>query len=1358
MNNNHIIENGKGHGVIPESAPHSLTHIKNFLNIATHNVQGLSSTIKQQQFNAFISNSNYDIIGVSETKLSQKNAQYLLKNVNNTEYTSWWDSSGKQQGSGVGLLISKSLATHVRKCKSYKGRIIYVDLFFKGKSRLRIIQFYNHADANHKEDNIELYKMLYEYITEANNMKFYIIIMGDFNIKHCELDYSPYRKSKKKIPLWRKKVLSFLNNHQFTDLGAYLHKFPSNTWIHPIYASRIDYIFISKNLLLDVISFDTIDPICYSSDHRIISCIIDTSNIFHELSMAQAKRKNITRTMYLYDKMTPESWLLYSNATDSQTKKHELLMATRIPSSQRNLNKVWNSLRDIIINAAKENIPKVKTIGKSKSTIPPFLMHSNADLKFVAGIKMKLSQKKIDTGTTNLSHDNWPRFSRKLIEITKRYKIDTTIPADLRSTSLNELKTTVNELYNTMSIVNTKHQQQYKDYTMKTFIEKRCDDYRNDKHAMLTSALSRSRRTIVLDRIVINQAQGPILITEGDKIAIHVNNHFQTIAGGRHGPVTLPPRWQQQYKPKDEIDSRIYQSLMAPPDLDEWNATIKSLPNDKATGPSNISNEMLKHLGVHTNHALWQLARMCFTMADIPQEWRQATIYPIPKPMEWEFDLTKTRPITLLECARKAVVKIIAKRLSNILVKHNILKGGNHAGLPGSSTTTPLRIIRNIIEDAKTKNKELWILFQDLSKAYDRVNAHMLKKAMERIKIPGACINLILNLFSNRKNRVITHHGITDPYDVIIGIDQGEVISPLLWCIYYDPLLTEIQQDESLGYTIEHIWQPDITVDSYCNSDIRFTSQAYMDDTTWLAHSKLQLEKTLHIADEFYNINNIQVNKDKSVLLTNNRDVHKNNLPLTISLSFGTSHISITPLKKKESTRVLGVWINLECNLTFVIKQANGDTNRFIKTIKPKRLTDKQMAYIYNHVMMPTISYKTQITILSKKQCEFIIRPFLKLFKKKLLYATTVPDMVLFSTIGYNLEHLYILQIKNQIAYIQQQFNNKQGLGQLSQLRCRQLMYEEWITVSPLSEWTIKPQQRFSSNLLAATLSLLHINNMSIKINDDFITPIKGGFRPIHKIMGENYHNPKIYKNFRRHNILFLSQLTSFDGNKLLQWTDPSIRTPTTRRKYPLFIQKLEQCVLAELLYHRTFPVELRSPPSTIPTCTIPDMWSNRKKEWITVFDTRTNQVIIGRITFKCRVSSIILVEHWRGTPTNNKISPESSGLIMRRCQGCNVNQPSHNPYTVKNRSYNYNCLGRYSAYTAVVFPKNVKKSNDEYILPNSFFQFKQQAIALYQDRLNQQSSYFNMYKDESESDEDDNSDTTREEINDNNRSTNPIE
>ena len=75
--------------------------------------------------------------------------------------------------------------------------------------------------------------------------------------------------------------------------------------------------------------------------------------------------------------------------------------------------------------------------------------------------------------------------------------------------------------------------------------------------------------------------------------------------------------------------------------------------------------------------------------------------------MEWEYDLNKTRPITLLECVRKAVVKVISKRLLNIIAKHKVLKGINNAGIPESNIVTPLRIIKNVIEEAKCKNKKL---------------------------------------------------------------------------------------------------------------------------------------------------------------------------------------------------------------------------------------------------------------------------------------------------------------------------------------------------------------------------------------------------------------------------------------------------------------------------------------------------------------------------------------------------------------------------------------------------------------------------------------------------------------------------
>src|SRR4051795_443004 len=59
----------------------------------------------------------------------------------------------------------------------------------------------------------------------------------------------------------------------------------------------------------------------------------------------------------------------------------------------------------------------------------------------------------------------------------------------------------------------------------------------------------------------------------------------------------------------------------------------------------------------------------------IPSQWKDATIYPIPKPMDWNCYLKNTRPITLLETARKLMTKIMTNRLANILHRHNILKG-----------------------------------------------------------------------------------------------------------------------------------------------------------------------------------------------------------------------------------------------------------------------------------------------------------------------------------------------------------------------------------------------------------------------------------------------------------------------------------------------------------------------------------------------------------------------------------------------------------------------------------------------------------------------------------------------------------
>ncbi|GES94654.1 uncharacterized protein LOC104089907 [Rhizophagus clarus] len=174
--------------------------------------------------------------------------------------------------------------------------------------------------------------------------------------------------------------------------------------------------------------------------------------------------------------------------------------------------------------------------------------------------------------------------------------------------------------------------------------------------------------------------------------------------------------------------------------LDEWIENICNLPNDKASGPSSISYEMLKYLNRNNQSSiLHAFICVCIDLGEIPDVWKKVTVYLIPKPKPFFTSLTNTR--------------------------------NQFAALPSNSTFEPLRIINKIIQDANKSNNELWLLSQDLGKAYDRVNIFMLEKAMIHLKIPSSFIRIISSLFKNHTNQVITAYSPIDSYEALIGID-----------------------------------------------------------------------------------------------------------------------------------------------------------------------------------------------------------------------------------------------------------------------------------------------------------------------------------------------------------------------------------------------------------------------------------------------------------------------------------------------------------------------------------------------------------------------------------------------------------
>src|SRR5579859_3598277 len=292
---------------------------------------------------------------------------------------------------------------------------------------------------------------------------------------------------------------------------------------------------------------------------------------------------------------------------------------------------------------------------------------------------------------------------------------------------------------------------------IKDAIELRIKELDTDKKNFLTKSLERSNNRIGINRLLVNIDGEKELITEEDEVLKYTSEYYKNITDRNIEPNLVEYinniNWEHEYIPRGDIDSTIYEKLIFKITDEEWELTLRSLKLGSAPGFSKIEYIHLQKCSNKMKKILKQFYEKIIEYGILPENWLKGIIYPILKTENWDLELSKIRPIILLECPRKLLFKILTNRLTKILSKNrNILGDFNFVALPGSSTIEPINILNNLIEDTREKNKELWIMFQDMSKAYDYVNRGNLSKALERIKIPKSFIQLIENAFNSRTN------------------------------------------------------------------------------------------------------------------------------------------------------------------------------------------------------------------------------------------------------------------------------------------------------------------------------------------------------------------------------------------------------------------------------------------------------------------------------------------------------------------------------------------------------------------------------------------------------------------------------
>ncbi|GET62832.1 RNA-directed DNA polymerase from mobile element jockey-like [Rhizophagus irregularis DAOM 181602=DAOM 197198] len=952
------------------------------------NVNGLCSPVRQLHLLNYFLHSSFGVLSLNDTRLTSSSAKFIYQTEHSQHnFKSYWapSPSNSRPHDGVGLLLRHPLHKHVQKIDPWKGRLLKLDLFFH-QTKISIISVYiSSYHSIHYKERDAIFAQLNLWLDNARSNNYHVVILGS-----------------------------------------------SPTFYYPNGSSRLDYIwsspgFPAPGLFSHVETCPKLNDNQFT-DHHVLITAFDFSSCFATLAKARLKQKSEQRTIFLYKNIKEDSWMTFSNEVNSRL---ELYLATHYPSlsslSVLPLDKLWHALKRSILGGAIDSLPFQHVSNTHHHKYPPELTMLITINKFLDRLLFKLT-------TSRPSHpaqisqmiNSLPTQLTLLKSLLKDYTIPiyntTPLPAFIKF--LRSQKALVSAYLSTQF-------HQHRVNSIEYYTALRDEYFSTSPGSFISLALSVEHRSIVLDRVLVVIDSKPTLLTDPTYIKQAAIKHFQSVVTPPlvqySSTDSFPPRWQRAYTPLSGIDSSLYNSVMSPILEDEWTSTLHSMPNNKASGPSKISYEMLKHLTGEAFNLSLILANACLNQGDIPADWREALVYPIPKPHEFDAQLKNTQPITLLETVRKCVVKVVTTRLSKILADNQVLQGGNFAGLPGGSTDIPIKMLDAIIHQRrfdKSDDQELWIVSQDISKAFDAIDLNMLRLALIRLHIPSLLIKFIINLFTRRNNKIITHHGDTSGYRVRIGIDQGEIISPLLWVIYLDPLLATLNREACDPFILKSSALLDYSPIEYEQHNLPVSHITFMDDSTLIASSKRGIEDRLSITAEFYTLNNTQANSAKYILLSSKQFSQNITFDLSFSPLIASHTLTLKALALSTSFRFLGVWFNLSASSRFVHNQTVSMVKDMAALLSPKKLLAQHVAYLYNIVLLPRLEFRLQSTLFAESTINRMVSPMLSLIRQKAGLASVTPLPALFTLLPFSIQQAFGRFLSSHVASWQKIFSH----------------------------------------------------------------------------------------------------------------------------------------------------------------------------------------------------------------------------------------------------------------------------------------------------------------------------------------------
>lgn len=270
---------------------------KGEIRIATYNIRTMRSREQLELLENELEHINWDILGLSETRLQGEDATTLRSG--HLFYQKNTDTNSHL--GGVALMVNRKLKHLVTKMEAISNRVIYIILKINKRHSMQVIQVYAPTSSYPDQEAEQFYEDI-EKAQRAGNARFQIII-GDFNAKIGQKsigdppNIGPYGLGSRNDRGGM--LLEYLQHQNLYCLNTFYKKPPQRkwTWRNPNgqIKNEIDYIISNRRDICQDVSvlnhFDT------GSDHRLVRAKMIINTKVERKRMVQKGNYPTTETL-----------------------------------------------------------------------------------------------------------------------------------------------------------------------------------------------------------------------------------------------------------------------------------------------------------------------------------------------------------------------------------------------------------------------------------------------------------------------------------------------------------------------------------------------------------------------------------------------------------------------------------------------------------------------------------------------------------------------------------------------------------------------------------------------------------------------------------------------------------------------------------------------------------------------------------------------------------------------------------------------------------------------------------------------------------------------------------------------------